>query len=84
MLLAGNADRPDAATLRGRELGEAGDDAIDPPLRLLLAGAIVVADQLHRPGDRGHHLAQRRVIGQQLDALGADIQPCIQTHCFTS
>src|SRR5688500_16704720 len=84
MLLPGYADRQDLRALRGLESGETRADRIDPPLGALLAAPVVRGDQFQRMAMGSDDLARLRIVGEQLDALGPDIQSDEQAHARLS
>ena len=84
MLLAGDAQRLDASADAGIDRMEAGAHRSDPRGRLLLAAAVLTADQIQRRTGIGDHPARIGVVDHQLDALGARIESGDDGHGITA
>src|SRR5690606_21563715 len=59
---------------------EAGAYRLDPPVGALLTAAVVAGREVERLAGGGHDVAGIRIVGHQLDALGAHIQSYEQAH----
>ena len=81
MLLAGHAQRHHTGAQGRIQFGETAADRVDPPLRFLLAAAIIPRHQFQRVAVRGQHLVRHGIVRNELHALGAYIKSNDQAHC---
>ena len=84
VLLAGDTQRLDAMADADVDGVEALAHRSDPRGRLLLAAAVLTADQIQRRTGIGDHPARIGVVDHQLDALGARIESGDDGHGITA